>query len=142
MGRGGSRAGWVHGGSLSELIRRAIVPTCIVVALGCAPHRIPSTLRGYDILVEGKDPQSVELARAMREYGFRVRDRVRGGSRPTLALIHFTFSEPGPGEPSWLFIRLADTRSGAILGAGAVPLDTLATLHARGDAVVLTILAP
>lgn len=113
-----------------------------LLILGCVTHHIPQTLRGYDVLVEGKDEQSLELARAMRDYGFRVRDRVRGGSRPTLALIHFTFSEPGPGEPSWLYIRLADTRSGVIVGDAAVPLDSLDTARARAIAVVRTMLAP
>ena len=61
------------------------------VLLGCATHRIPEPLRGYEVLVEGRDEQSVELARALRASGFRVRDHVRGGGRPTLALIYFTF---------------------------------------------------
>ena len=113
-----------------------------LLILGCASHHIPQTLRGYDVVVEGKDEQSLELARAMRGYGFKVREHVRGGSRPTLALIHFTFSEPGPGEPPWLHIRLADTRTGVVLGAAAVPLDSLATPRARANAVVRAILAP
>jgi hypothetical protein len=113
-----------------------------LLILGCATHHIPEALEGYDVLVEGKDVQSMELARALRSYGFRVRDRVRGGSRPTLALIHFTFSEPGPGEPPWLYIRLADTRSGAIVGAGAVPLDSVASVRASAIAVVRAMLAP
>ncbi len=113
-----------------------------LLILGCATHHIPQTLRGYDVLVAGKDEQSLELARAMRDYGFRVRDRVRGGSRPTLALIHFTFSEPGRGEPSWLHIRLADTRSGVIVGDAAVQLDSLGSARARANAVVRTMLAP
>lgn len=122
--------------------RAVKVVVALLLMVGCASHRIPQTLRGYDVLVEGKDEQSVELARAMRDYGFRVRDRVRGGSRPTLALIHFTFSESGPGEPSWLYVRLADTRSGAIVGAATVPLDSLATARARAQALVRMMLAP
>ena len=113
-----------------------------LLILGCASRHIPQTLRGYDVLVEGKDEQSLELANAMRDHGFRVRDRVRGGSRPTLALIHFTFRERGPGEPSWLYIRLADTRSGVIVGAAAVQIDSLATARGRALSVVRTILAP
>jgi hypothetical protein len=118
------------------------VPTCIALVLGCATSRVPAALRGYDIVVEGKDEQSVELARAMRDYGFRVRDRVRGGSRPTAALIHFTFSEPGPGQPIWLHLRLADTRSGAIVATSMVEVDSLLpTARARAQAAV-TALAP
>lgn len=125
------------------MTRRSIVASFVVASfLGCATSRIPSALRGYDIVVEGKDEQSVELARAMRDYGFRVRDRVRGGSRPTAALIHFTFSEPGRGQPIWLHLRLADTRSGAIVGTSMVEIDSLLpTARARAQAAV-TALTP
>jgi hypothetical protein len=123
--------------------RYAIVPTCIAAVLSCAPHRIPQQLRGYDVVVERRDEQSRELARALKEAGFRVRDRLRGGSRPTLALMYFTFAETGPGEPTWLHIRLADTRSGVILGAGMVVLDSLATTaRARATAAVQSLIAP
>lgn len=112
-------------------------------ALGCATSRIPETLRRYDILVAGRDVQSVELARAMREYGFRVRGKVQGGSRPTAALIAFTFRDPAPGESTWLFVRLADTRSGLIVGAGSVLLDSLtATPRDRAKAAVQALLGP
>jgi hypothetical protein len=122
------------------MIRAAVLAA---VVLACAPHRIPATLRGYDILVQGQDSQSVELARAMREYGFHVRQKVRGGSRPTAALVHFLFSDPGPDQATWLHIRLADTRSGAIVGAGAIPLDsTTKTSRARATAVVQALSAP
>jgi len=124
-------------------MRGALAALCVVGVLGCAPHRIPSTLRGYDVLVEGSDEQSLELARAMQEYGFHVRQKVRGGSRPTAALIHFTFSEPGADQPTWLHIRLADTRSGIVVGAGVVQLDsTLRTARARATAVVQALSAP
>ncbi len=115
----------------------------LATLISCAPHRIPATLRGYDVLVAGTDEQSLELARAMREYGFHVRQSVRGGSRPTAALIHFTFSEPGPDQPTWLHIRLADTRSGLIVGEGAVQLDSATkTPRARATAVVQALSAP
>lgn len=124
-------------------MRRGLGWLCLVVSLSCAPHRIPATLRGYDVLVSGTDEQSLELARAMREYGFHVRQAVRGGGHPTAALIHFTFSEPGPDQPVWLHIRLADTRSGIIVGAGAVQLDsTIKTARARATAVVQSLSAP
>src|SRR3989475_6865703 len=117
--------------------RRAIVPTCIALGLACAASRVPRALRGYNILVEEKDEQSVELARAMREQGIKVRPRVRGGSGPTAALIYFTFSDPGPGQPLWFHIRLADTRSGEIIGAATISLDSLlSTPRARAVAAV------
>lgn len=113
-----------------------------VVALGlllvaCATSRVPAHLRGYDILVEAKDEESRALAGAMRDYGFRVRDHVRGGSRPTAVLIHFTFSEPGPGQTVWLHLRLADTRSGVIVAAATIPLDSaVSSVRARAEAAV------
>jgi len=114
-----------------------------LVVSGCGASRVPKSLRGYDILVQSRDSQSVELARAMRSAGYHVRDRVKGGSRPTAALIHFTFSEPGPEQPTWLHVRLADTRSGVIVGAAAIELDsTTQTPKARALAVVPAIVAP
>jgi hypothetical protein len=120
------------------------MPSCVAVVLGCGGARIPSTLRGYEILVERRDSQAVELARAMRGYGFRVRQAVRGGSRPTAALIFFNFREPGSQAeaPPWLHVRLADTRTGVIVAAGSVPLDSVGTtLRARADAAVRALLA-
>ncbi len=111
-----------------------------LLALGCATSHVPQQLRRYDVVVEGKDEQSLELALAMREYGYRVRQRLRGGSRPTAALIYFTYSEPGLSQPAWLFVRLADTRTGLIIGSGAVALDSLApTARARAKAAVQAI---
>lgn len=116
------------------------MPTCILFALACAGGRVPHALRGYDILVESRDEQSVELARAMRSSGYRVRDKVRGGSRPTAALIHFIFGEPGQGEPTWLHVRLADTRTGAIVGAASIALDSATqTPRVRAAAAVRAI---
>lgn len=104
---------------------------------GCAASRVPPSLRGYDILVEPKDEQSLELARELRGSGYRVREKVRGGSRPTAALIHFTFSDPGPGGAVWLHVRLADTRSGVILAGATVQLDSaIRTPRARATAAV------
>jgi hypothetical protein len=99
-------------------------------------------LRGYEILVDRKDPQGAEMARAFRDNGFRVRGAVRGGSRPTAALVFFTFREPGRGTETWLHLRLADTRSGAIVGAGMVSLDSVRPdAKARADAGVGALLA-
>jgi hypothetical protein len=120
--------------------------TALLLALlvaGCGASRVPKSLRGYDILVQSQDSQSVELARAMRSAGYHVRDRVKGGSRPTAALIHFSFTEPGLDQPTWLHVRLADTRSGVIVGAAAIALDsTTQTPKARAQAVVQAISVP
>jgi hypothetical protein len=120
-------------------VTRAVVPTCIalVLTVACTTARLPAQLHGYSIVVEEKDEQSVELARAMREQGVKVRPRVRGGSGPTAALIYFTFSDPGPGQALWFHIRLADTRSGEIVGAATIQLDSLlSTPRARAVAAV------
>ena len=120
----------------------------VILALGlssaaCGASRIPTSLRGYDILVEqAADPQAAELARAMRAHGFRVRRAVKGGSRPTAALISFTFQETVLGTIPWLYLRLADTRTGAIVGAAMIPLDSVApTARARADAAVRALVA-
>ena len=117
------------------------------VALGlctaaCAASRIPAALRGYEILVERGDADGAEMARAFREHGFRVRGAVRGGSRPTAALIFFTFREAGRGTAPWLHLRLADTRTGEIVGAAMIPLDSVgASPRARADAGIRALLA-
>jgi len=121
---------------------RVVVPACLAVVLACAASRVPHALRGYNILVEEKDQQSVELARAMREQGIKVRPKVRGGSGPTAALIYFTFSDPGPGQPLWLHIRLADTRSGEIVGAATIQLDSLLTTPRTRAVAAVKALAP
>ena len=123
---------------------RHVVQTCsaLLLTFGCATGHLPAQLHGYAIVVEEKDTQSTELARAMREQGIKVRPRVRGGSGPTAVLIYFTFSDPGPGQPLWFHIRLADTRSGEIVGAATIPLDS-ATMTPRARAVAaIKALAP
>jgi len=122
--------------------RRAVLPTCIVL-VGCGANRVPAALRGYDILVPGQDSQSVELARVMRASGYKVRGAVKGGSRRTAALVHFLYAEPGPDQPTWLHLRLSDTRSGAVVGVASVQLDSaLSTPHARAVAAVAAIVGP
>lgn len=117
---------------------------CLVVfSLACGSSRVPPALRGYDIVVPGKDSQSVELARVMREVGYKVRGTVKGGNHPTAAVIHFMFAEPGPDQPTWFHLRLADTRSGAIVGVASVQLDSvLGTPHTRAVAAVAKIEPP
>lgn len=131
--------------------RRAIVPTCLVMLLACAGHRIPSELRGYVILVERGGPgeqeanrERDELARAFRAGGFTVRRAVRGGSGPTAALVYFTFQgRDSPGGPTRLHLRLADTRSGIILRAATLAVDSLpAEPRQRAVAAVRALLAP
>ncbi|MGH2627792.1 MAG: hypothetical protein ACRDHY_14210 [Anaerolineales bacterium] len=111
-------------------------------AAACGASRIPVSLRGYEILVERRDAQGTELARALREYGFRVRGVIRGGNRPTAALIFFTLREAGSGTAPWLHLRFADTRTGAIVGAAMIPLDSVGpTPRARADAALRALVA-
>ncbi|MDP3909845.1 MAG: hypothetical protein Q8Q14_05600 [Gemmatimonadales bacterium] len=121
-----------------SLRRRLLVgSTSIALLAACGASRIPPTLRGYDILVERGDPERDALARAFREGGFRVRRAVRGGSRPTAALVYFTFRHPDTDGPAWLHLRLADTRSGVILRAATIALDSTAqTPRGRAQAAI------
>jgi hypothetical protein len=107
------------------------------LTLACASSGIPPALHGYAVVVEEKDQQSIELARALRERGIKVRPQVRGGSGPTAALIYFTFRYPSAGEPTWFHLRLADTRTGVIVRASTIQLDSLtATPRTRAQAAV------
>ena len=118
-------------------MKRAVVPACILLTLSCASGRLPAQLHGYAIVVEEKDPQTVELARAFREQGIKVRSRMRGGSGPTAAVFYFTFADPGSSQQLWLHVRLADTRTGVIVSAASIPLDsTTVTPRARARAAV------
>ena len=122
-------------------LRGSAAALCVWTA-ACGASRIPVALRGYEILVERGDPDGAEMARAFREHGFRVRGAVRGGSRPTAALIFFTFREPGRGTAPWLHLRLADTRTGEIVGAAMISLDSVGeTPRARADAGIRALLA-
>jgi hypothetical protein len=139
----------VGGGAPSGAVTiRAVVPTCVVLMLACASSGLSHVLHGYAVVVEEKDPQSVELARALREQGVKVRPRVRGGSGPTAALIYFTYRSraagagAGEGQPIWFHLRLADTRSGVIVRASTIQLDSMtATPRTRAQAAVRALMA-
>lgn len=149
----GDALGWgtpgdamIHVGRLArrhdQSCRRAVVPTCIFLVLSCATAHLPAQLHGYAIVVEERDLQSIELARALREQGIKVRPRVRGGSGPTAALIYFTFRDPAAGEPTWFHLRLADTRTGVIVRASTIQLDSVtATPRTRANAAVHALMA-
>jgi hypothetical protein len=95
----------------------------------CAPpgpalrYEAPSELGAYEILVTRTD--------------FTVRDRVQGGGRPTAYVLSFRFEERDAPRLVWLHVRLADTRTGAIVAAVSAPLDSLGIgAHAQARAVV------
>ena len=116
-----------------------------VVLLSCAPatrYESPSTLRGYEILITRRDSLGEGVAEGLRRRGFRVRRQVRGGSRATAYLLTFTFREAEPPALTWLHVRLADTRTGAIVAAVSAPLDSLgATTPDRARAIVDSLVA-
>ena len=100
----------------------------IAFVLSCAPatrYEQPSALRGYEILITRRDSLGQGLAEGLRRRGFTVRQHIRGGSRATAYLLAFTFRETEPPALTWLVVRLADTRTGAIVAAVSAPLDSL-----------------
>ena len=122
------------------MTQRALGALLAVVASACiatAGYRAPDSLRAYEILVGERDSLSTELAAALRRHGFRVRRDIKGGGRPTVAAISFTFREPNPQARPWLHARFADTRSGVIVAAVTVPLDSVpANARSLAEALV------
>ncbi len=104
-----------------------------LVVLACATatrYHMPDTVRGYAVLVSGRDSLSLQLARAFRRRGLTVLDRVRGGGGPTAAMLHFTLRDVLGATGSSLHVQLADTRTGAVVATAVLALAWL-----PGDAV-------
>jgi hypothetical protein len=119
-------------------MRRLLVVTPCILVAAClfGAGGTPSPLRGYDLLIEGRDPFSEDLAQALSRRGFSVRRHVKGGGSPTAALITFTFRELNEPPTLWFHARLADTRSGVTVAAVSAPLDSLgATAAIRAQSV-------
>lgn len=94
----------------------------------------PAPLRGYILVVAGREPLDQALSGLLQQRGFRVLRAVRGGSKPAAALVHFVFRDASTESGRWLYVRLFDTRSGLLVAAASVALDTLPddpSLHAR-----------
>jgi hypothetical protein len=52
-------------------------------------------------------------------------------------VIHFTFREPGDSTGPVLYVQLADTRTGVVIGSGAAVLAALPhDARARADALL------
>jgi NAD(P)-dependent dehydrogenase (short-subunit alcohol dehydrogenase family) len=117
-----------------------VVASCNAFVVSCAPstrYEAPEALRGYEILVTSQDSLGRGIARGLARRGFRVRTHVRGGGRPTAYLFTFIFRETEPPALMWLHVRLADTRTGAIVAAVSVPLESLGASPAeRARAIV------
>ena len=102
---------------------------CLAVAglLGCAratARRSPTSLHDYELLVEGHDSLSDAFAQALRHAHYRVRRAVKGGSPPTAGLVLFSFREPDSTSHEWLHARFFDSRSGVIVAAASIPVDS------------------
>ena len=112
----------------------------LLAALGCAratARRQPVSLHDYDLLVEGRDSLRDALAAALKHAHYHVRRVVKGGSPPTAALVLFSFREPDSLSHDWLHARFFDTRSGVIVAAASIPVDS--SMHgarARAEALV------
>jgi hypothetical protein len=119
-------------------VRRALV--LLFLAVGCAPatrYHMPSSLHGYAFYIPGIDSLSAQLGAAMRRHGFVVLPQLQGGSGPTAAVVHFLFQEPGDSQGPVLHVRLADTRTGAIVGAASAVVAGLpADLPQRAEALL------
>ena len=119
-------------------VSRALAP--LLLAVACAPatrYHMPSSLHGYAFYVPGTDSLSATLSAAMRRHGFVVLPELRGGSGPTAAVVHFLFREPGDSQGPVLHVRLADTRTGAIIGAASAVVAQLpADLSQRAEALL------
>lgn len=106
-----------------------------------APAGSPGPLRGYEIIVRGRDSLSQALSRAFARAGFTVRDDVRGGGRPAAALVYWHFVDPEGRDA--LEAQLADTRRGTVLATAVIPRDTLpADLAGRADLLLHALLHP
>ena len=123
---------------------------CLVSALAmvvaCAPatrYHMPGSLRGYAYYVPGTDSLSRALDVALRHHGMVVLPRLRGGAGPTAAVVHFQFGEPGDSTGPVLHVRLADTRTGVIVGSASavlaqLPADPAQRAEALLDSLGLT----
>jgi hypothetical protein len=115
------------GGRASHPALKCLLGACAAV-VACAPatrYHMPSSVRGYAVYVPRSDSLSLALAQAFRRRGVVVLDRLRGSGGPTAALIHFTFRDVPPTTGTSLHVQLADTRTGTVVAAAAVTLDSL-----------------
>jgi hypothetical protein len=120
---------------------RALPLAGTLVVCACLTGRQPplsvtgrGALRSYVLVIPAGDALGSTLANLLRDRGFRVWSGVRGGSGPAAALVSFTFRDASSESGRWLYARFFDTRTGVIVAAASVPLDTLANdprVHAR-----------
>ena len=115
------------------------------LAFACAknpsPAGPPSPLRGYDIVIRGRDSLSQALQGAFAHAGYTVRDDVRGGGRMAAAVVWWKYvDQEGRGT---LEAQVADTRRGQVLAVATIPADTLpGDWPARAGLLVKALLSP
>jgi hypothetical protein len=114
-----------------------VLPFLVVACASTTGYHMPSSLHGYAFVVAGTDSLSAQLGLALRRHGFVVLPGVKGGAGPTAAVVHFVFREAGDSAGPLLHVRLADTRTGAIVGAAAVVVDQLPADLSRRAEVLL-----
>ena len=120
-------------------------PLAFGLAFACAknpsPAGPPSPLRGYDIVIRGRDSLSQALQGAFTRAGYTVRDDVRGGGHMAAALIWWKYvDQDGRGTVE---AQVADTRRGHVLAAATIPADTLSgNWPARADLLLKALLSP
>jgi hypothetical protein len=117
-----------------------LVVLAAVAATACGAGRAArraggvGPLRGYVLVLPGREPLDTALGALLRKRGFRVLTAIRGGGKPAAALVRFTFRDASTESGRWLHARFFDTRSGVLVAAASIPLDTLPDdpgLHAR-----------
>ena len=126
-----------------SLTRAGATAALALTAAACATHvvPVPDDIRGYEIVVEGKDTLSRAFAQALKDAGMKVRAEPRGGARPAAALVHFVFQE-GRDSPPHLYARLADTRTGRVVATADTPIDSAMAAGPRAAALVKVLLTP
>lgn len=127
---------------MSRRHRWVLLLAPMVLACGSA-RRVPTSVRGYDILVTGRDTLSQAVAAAFSREGLRVRREPRGGGRAAAALVVYEFRDPGRDGRRWLYGRLFDARSSGVVAAAALPTDSLPPAgRERARRLVAAMLAP
>ncbi len=92
-----------------------------------------TTLRRYVVRAPRAAIRLVQRSVVQRSVGLGV----VASYGPAAYLLTFTFREVEPPAVTWLHLRLADTRTGAIVAAVSAPLDSLgATTLERARAIV------
>ncbi len=106
------------------------IAAALAAGLGCLgacapnPYRTPAQVSDYEILVPGRDTLGRALTVALQQLGMRVRRQPRGGGPPPATLVYFTYGAQRGGA-GWLAGRVYNARSGRLLAAATLALDSV-----------------